>query len=921
MPGTPINSPDVKSIFSKLAVALGAAGPLAAAPEAVDFVREIRPIFAQHCYQCHGSDKQKSGLRLDVREAAFAGGEYHKPNIIPGDSAGSTLIKLVRGEHEDLRMPPKGDGLAAEAIAKLATWIDEGASWPDGVDDAELEDRSDHWAFKPLARFEEAISVDEFVARRLAAHGLTRSAAGDRLQWLRRVTFDLTGLPPTPEQVGAFLNDPGDDAYERVVEELLASPRYGERWAQHWLDVVRYADTEGFEVNTPRPQAWPYRDYVIEAFNNDTPFDRFIREQLAGDQLGEDAATGFLVTAARLLPGQIGKDAASMRLARQDELGEIVINTSEAFLGLTMGCARCHNHKFDAITAKDYYAMQAFFSGVRYGEREVRSPESTDRQAQAKALEQELRDLERRIAGHVPLAGSGVERPPVNPRLNIERFAPVKARKVRFTIRKSNLYEPCLDELEVFDTSGRNVGLAAAGAVPSASGSNVEANRHQLEFLNDGEFGNSRSWMCSTSSGWAMLEFPAEHTIDRIAWGRDREGKYEDRLAVDYRIEVADDSGRWRAVADSGDRRKGDPQADPLEALDAETRAAVASLTEEKMAAEVRLAELQQSRKVFGGVFGTPEPTYLLHRGDPEQPREEVPPAVPEVLGNLQLPLDAPEGSRRLALADWIASDDNPLTARVAVNRIWQGHFGIGLVETSNDFGRMGAAPSHPGLLDWLASEFIASGWSVKHLHRLIVLSETYRQSARIRPEGRHVDADARLLWRFPARRLEAEGLRDSILAVSGRLNLKAGGPGFDLFTARGGLSGFPPIERFEGEGLRRMIYAHKIRMERDAVFGAFDCPDAGRSVSRRRQSTTPIQALNLLNSHFTIDQAEAFVERLRREAGDDPIAQIRHAYMLAYGRAPLPQELADAERTVRAHGMRTLCRAIFNSSEFLFIP
>ena len=899
---------------------LAAGGNLGAEP--VEFVRDVRPIFEANCYRCHGAKKQKSGLRLDMRSGAFGGGEFHQPTIVPREADASHLIRFVRGDDEEMRMPPKGDGLTKNEIATLTAWVDQGAVWPDGVDLVKPEDRTDHWAFKPLAHFDADRNVDFFVREKLTACGLTMSLPADRLTWLRRVYFDLVGLPPSPEEVTAFLDDTDPGAHERVVDQLLASPRYGERWAQHWLDVVRYADTHGFEVNTPRPNAWPYRDYVIAAFNNDTPFDQFIREQLAGDQLGKDAATGFLVTAARLLPGQIGKDAASMRLARQDELGEIVINTSEAFLGLSVGCARCHNHKFDAISSKDYYSMQAFFAGVSYGDRPIQSPDSEALRKQVKELNSRVREIDHTVAGLVPLARSGVERPAVSALLNVERFAPVKARRVRFTIQKTNLYEPCIDELEVFDTRGNNIALASLGVARSASGSNVSANRHQLEFINDGEFGNERSWMCSEATGWVMLEFPDEHTIERIVWARDRNGQYTDRLALEYLIEVADESGNWQAVADSTDRRTGDTEAQAdITALDPEQLAKAKSLLDEKESIESRLAALSSSRTVFGGIFGKPEPMHLLSRGDAEQPKEEVAPAVLSALGNLALPKDAPEAERRLALANWIANAQNPLTARVAVNRIWQGHFGIGLVETANDFGRVGAAPSHPKLLDWLAAEFIRSGWSVKHLHRLIVLSDTYRQSEQIRPEAHAKDADVRLMWRFPSRRLEAESIRDAMLAVSGRLNLKTGGPGFDLFTSRGGLSGFPPVSKFEGDGLRRMIYAHKIRMEPDSVFGAFDCPDAGQGVSRRRQSTTPIQALNLFNSQFTIDESEALAQRAQKEVGEGMPAQITHVYRLAYGRDPEPVEMADAESVVRQHGLSTLCRAIFNSSEFLFIP
>lgn len=908
-----------------LAVCLNAAGQLLAAPQSIDFVRDIQPIFSQNCYSCHGEEKQKSGLRLDIREAAFEGGEYHKPNIIPGNAEASNLIHFVRGDDEEMKMPPKGDSLSAKEIATLAAWIDQGAVWPDGVDKAQLEDRTDHWSFKPLAAFDADRTIDSFIAQRLAAEGLSISPEADRLTWLRRAYFDLIGLPPAPEQVEAFLADSDSGAYERVVDALLASENYGERWAQHWLDVVRYADTHGFEVNTPRPNAWPYRDYVIEAFNSDTPFDQFIREQLAGDQLGKDAATGFLVTAARLLPGQIGKDAASMRLARQDELGEIVINTGEAFLGLSIGCARCHNHKFDAISAKDYYAMQAFFAGVSYGDRAIRSPEADALRKQEEEIKARIREIDREVAGFVPLAKSGSRRPPVSAGLNVERFVSVQARKVRFNIHKTNLYEPCVDELEVFDAAGNNVALASLGVTQSASGSNVEANRHQLEFINDGEFGNSRSWMCSEESGWVMLEFPSERTIERIVWARDRDGKYTDRLALEYSIEVADDSGEWQTIADSNDRVPFDSKEEgDLLSINSEFQAAADELLKERQAAERKLEQLANStvaRSVFGGVFGKPEPMHLLNRGDAEQPKEEVAPAVLSALGDVALAKDAPDPERRLALAEWITRTDNPLTARVAVNRIWQGHFGIGLVETSNDFGRIGAPPSHPALLDWLAAEFIRSGWSMKHMHRLIMLSATYRQSSTIHAAGQAKDSDVRLLWRYPSRRLEGEMIRDAMLAISNRLNPKKGGPGFNLFQSRGGLSGFPPVEEFRGDGLRRMIYAHKIRMEPDSIFGAFDCPDAGQSVSRRRQSTTPIQALNLFNSRFTIDGAEALAQQMQADVGSNVSAQIRRIYALAYGREPKAGELADAVSVARDHGLATVCRAVFNSNEFLFIP
>jgi hypothetical protein len=338
--------------------------PAAAADDArVDFARHVRPILERHCYKCHGEKTQESGLRLDVKQAALKGGDTEGPNIIPEKPVDSSLIRRITSKDEDQVMPPEGNPLSAAEIDVLTRWIREGAVWPDGIDTAKLEDRRDHWSFKPLRVSADESSIDRFIDIRLAENGLRRSPPADPISWLRRVTFDLNGLPPSLEDVDTFRSmlsksPDQDSAYRTVVERLLASPRYGERWAQHWLDVVRYADTHGFEVNTERPNAWPYRDYVIRAFNADTPYDRFIKEQIVGDALGQDAATGFLVTASVLLPGQVGKDEPSIRLARQDALDEIVNNIGQTFLGLSVGCARCHDHKFDPITAKDYYSMR-----------------------------------------------------------------------------------------------------------------------------------------------------------------------------------------------------------------------------------------------------------------------------------------------------------------------------------------------------------------------------------------------------------------------------------------------------------------------------------------------------------------------------------------------------------------------------------
>ena len=905
---------------------------------AVDFVREVRPIFEKHCISCHGAQKQKGGLRLDVKSAALKGGEDHGPGIVPGKPKESPVVRAVRGEDEDLKMPPK-ERLSPGEIGVLARWIEEGAVWPDGIDAAQVADPKRHWSFQPMVKAAPPVpkraswarnALDRFVLDRLEREGLGPAPEALRSVWLRRVSYDLTGLPPSPEQRVAFENDKRPDAYERVVEQLLASPRYGEHWAQHWLDVVRYADTHGFEVNTERPSAWPYRDYVIRAMNADTPYDRFVREQLAGDQLGQDAATGFLVTASVLLPGQIGADDASKRLARQDSLDEIVVNTSQTFLGLSVGCARCHNHKFDPVTARDYYSMQAFFAGVEYRDREMRTPEADEARRKAAELRKVIADLEKRLGGLVPLAQSGAQRPAVDAKINVDRFTPVHTKRVRFSIESTNSLEPCVDELEIFTVDGVNVALADRGATVTASGQIVVADRHELRFLNDGKYGNSRSWMSNERGrGWVIVEFSQEQLIERVVWGRDREGKFKDRLALQYRIEVEESEGVWRLVADARDRKvesneKGPKKEAPVfdgAGLSAEDQKKGKAWLSEKQKLETQLKLAERASLVFAGVFRTPDVIRVLYRGNPEQPQEEVVAAVPEALGSLRMESGVKEEARRMGLAEWIVRPENPLTARVMVNRVWQWHFGTGLVDTPSDFGLMGSKPTHPELLDWLAHEFVQEGWSLKKLHRLIVLSSTYRQSGQFNAGAAAKDAESRLLWRFPTRRLEAENIRDSMLAVSGGLNEAMYGVGFNLFHQRGGLAGFTPVEVLEAGNRRRMVYSHKIRREPDAVFGAFDCPDAGLSTSRRRESMTPIQALNLFNSRFALQVAKDFAARIQREGGDSSEGRIQRAFELALGRPANAQEVEEASASVRLDGGEGLCRALLNSNEFLFIP
>jgi hypothetical protein len=1007
-----------------------------------------------------------------------------------------------------------------------------------------------HWSLKPVVRpalpkvahsqWKASNPIDNFVFAKLVSAKLSPSAEASRRVLIRRLYFDLVGLPPTPAEVVTFEKDRDPSAYEKLVERLLASPHYGERWAAHWLDVVRFSESNGFEMNQPRPNAWEYRDYVIEAFNRDKPYNRFILEQFAGDLFGEEAATGFLVAGAW---DQVkSPDPVLTASQRADELHDMVSTTGSAFLGLTVGCARCHNHKFDPVPQVDYYAIKACLAGVQHGERPVRTSDDAIRAAKAERQRGELAELERVLEKFEPMAMTGrivmldpepafnsrvirllkpakvrtfpsgkargeredagdAERLPnntrgflawsnslnadllvcepglagrfriwvswaananhttdarfilapdgdlettnrhvaiarvderrfangtgevrdkslwsgfydggaweltkdskillrdgtndaiatisqialveekiafegaeqrgtprflraaVNPQRNVEHFPSVKAQRLRFTISRTTDAEPCIDELEVFSVGPNpgNVALASAGTKASASSVFPNSDIHRIEHINDGKVGNSHSWISNErGKGWVQLEFPKEIAINRVVWARDREEKFSDRLAVDYRIEVAVGSNDWVEVASSRDRvpyvsGRASPSDLTSRGASSDDARELKELLEKRTKLEASIRELTTAPMVYAGKLDAePEPTHRLQRGDAMQQREVVEPGVlsavkiafrvekhrtdgadPSGLAPRGEPLTSDQ-QRRLALARWIADPANPLPARVMVNRIWQHHFGEGLVSTPSDFGKKGAAPSHPELLDWLAAEFAAPTvpttreeknlvpWSIKHLHRLLVTSTAYRQASASRPEGGAIDAGSRLLWRFPPERLEAEPLRDSILSVSGKLDLKAGGPGFSAFEPNDNyVRVYNPKKEFGPPEWRRMIYMTKVRMQQDSTFGAFDCPDGGQIAPKRMHSTTPLQALNLLNSEFIVQQSGFFAERLKREAGASADAQTKLAYELAYSRSPEPKELSGARAFIAQHGLELFCRAIFNSNEFIFV-
>jgi hypothetical protein len=915
-----------RSHLTTCLVLLAAAAPAWTAPPS--FEREVGPLLRERCLKCHSGGRPRGDLDLTSQAGLRAGGDSG-PVVQPGKAADSLLFQHVR----DGKMPPK-QPLSAAEVELLRRWIDAGVTWdgPNLSPPGKAEVRragADWWSLQPVrrpplprvARSDWCRTpIDAFVLARLEASGLAPAPEADRRTLLRRLTLDLTGLLPTPEEIDAFAADRAAGAYERVVDRLLASPAYGERWGRHWLDVVRFAESHGYEQNTLRPSAWPYRDYVIRAFNRDVPYPQFVREQLAGDAAGGDllseAATGFLVGGPHDLV--VNATVEGKRQQRMDDLFDMVSTTGTTFLGLTVGCARCHDHKFDPITQRDFYGLQAVFAGVEHGERPSGVADAS-RRREAAALRDELTRLERECDRHGPPAagpGATAKRPPVSPERNVERFAPLTARFVRFTVTATtDGTEPCVDELEVYGPGGlSNLALASAGARPSASSVYEGSPLHKVEHVNDGRLGNGRSWISrERGAGWVQVELPKACVIDRVVWGRDRERKYRDRLAREYRVEVSADGTHWKAVAGSWDRLAPGEDGPP-------PPAALARLLARRKDLGARVAELEQPQMVYCGQFREPEPTYVLKRGDPMQKLDEVGPAgVAAVRPAFALKANATERERRLALADWVASADNPLTARVLVNRVWHWHFGQGLVRTPSDFGSNGDRPSHPELLDWLAHDFMDGGWRLKRLHRLIVLSAAYRQSSEANPKAQAVDAGNRLLWRHTPRRLEAEAIRDTMLQVSGALDRRMGGPGYHLWDYSGYVIVFKPKADPGPEALRRMVYQFKPRLQQDGTFGAFDCPDATATAPRRNVSTTALQALNLLNDPFVHGQAQRFAGRLHCEAGDDPAAQVHRAFRLAFEREPSATEAEASLRLVREHGLAVLCRVLFNANEFVF--
>jgi len=1095
-------------------------------PEQLEhFERRVRPVLVEHCYPCHSVEggKQKGGLRLDTRDAARAGGET-RPAIVPGQPAASLLMEATRYGNPSLQMPPDGR-LPDAVIADLERWIADGAAdpreevspSPAGVASTVAETPSAHWAFQPPREVvPPAVAdvtwvkspLDRFVLSRLEAAGLSPAPPADRRTWLRRVTFDLTGLPATPDEVAAFLADDSPESFARVVDRLLASPHYGERWARHWLDVARYADSNGQDENKAMANAWRYRDYVINAFNRDKPFDQFIHEQLAGDLLPPSpdervnferwTATGFLVLGPKMLAEQ---DKPKLEM---DVVDEQIDTVSRAFLGLTVSCARCHDHKFDPVPARDYYALAGIFKSTKtmgdlsfvskWNERAIATAEELARakdfaaatnaaQAAVKkaaaGADAAVRQHWRSLAGAYLAAATELHRAhPAGPETNIlaaaatERglHAPTLQRWLDHLLRPSDPAMPSpLAPFLVDEEAARTFPDAVAAAQRSVSqrlptmpqyapgrfghalrcgGENYLVEPHAIELepahltfeawvrpTNQGRDGETRRWIINKNPNeWAdghyalvinrdqagaYLNIGGGATNVHEAWsasgavplnewthlactfdgnvltiyvngrpaGSSLVGRGRTTGSGSLQIARREDGFTYfkglidevrvynRALTDAEvARRFSDPQVELSAGLLRHWSFDPQDDEGRRLLAQDQLHELLSSRE---GLLRPPldeRPFYTAeHLAEVEARERErdallkaAPPALPVVLAvekgkpvelpvhirgshlNLApdpvprgfirvlhqpVPPPVPEAeSGRLQLAQWLTHPEHPLTGRVLVNRVWQAMFGEGLVRTPDNFGLRGDAPTHPELLDWLARGFVRGGWSLKQLHRTIALSATYRMSAAFDARAAEADPDNRLLWRMNRRRLEAEQLRDALLAVSGQLDRTMGGTLVEWKNAD-----YAPGDTVSAASRRRAVYLPVVRDRVYDVFTIFDFANPGTGASRRAATVVSHQALFFLNSPFVKEQARQLVLAVFAGADTDE-ERLGRIYGLALGRTPTAEEgaraLAHVSRVAamaspgaeadphaaRLAGWISFCQALLASSEFLYL-
>ena len=979
-----------------------------AAGRTVDFVADVQPIFAKACYSCHGPEDQSSDYRLDLRSSALKGGDIGGA-IVPGDSAASPLIRYVAGLEDGMLMPAEGDPLSPDQIGILRSWIDQGASWPDAAD-AKVKDKADHWAFKPLANTAIPTGqhsgwgrtpIDAFILKSLEANNMRPSEPADRRTLIRRVTFDLTGLPPTLEELDAFIADESPQAYEKVVDRLLASPRYGERWARHWMDVVHFAETHGHDQDRPRPNAWPYRDYLISSLNDDKPYARFVEEQLAGDVLYPDdpqaiVATGFIAAGPWDESSQLNivDDTVDKKIARNLDRDDMVTTAMQTFTSMTVGCARCHNHKFDPISQRDYYRLQAVFAGVDRANR----PYDADRQkheTRLALLKQKKALNENDPAAVATLSGPGAWKEIAEweeryrseatawVALIPESFASSGGATAERQADGSILYGGTRPDVDTYtivaQTDQRNITAIRLEVLPDdrlpkkGPGRQDNGNLHLSELVvhvwpTSDPAARRQIALKNPSADFDQTGWTLAMAIDgkpETAWGiypevsKRHVGVFElaEPLAGDQPFTLSftleQKHGAGHLIGRPRLSVTGSPQPVRASALPDAIAAIVATPVAQRnpeqtleLARHVRHAAIEEQLAALGppqmvyaaandfqpeGNFTpakTPRPIHILRRGDINNPAEEVGPGaltcVPGLESELEFADQNSEGSRRAALARWITDPRNVLTWRSIVNRVWHYHFGRGIVATPSDFGHMGAAPSHPELLDWLAADFIANGGQLKRLHKQIVTSAVYMQSSKQNTEYDSRDADNRLLWRMNRTRLDAESVRDAVLATSGKLDLTMGGPSVKQFIETPGLHVTPNVDYLNFDvdsagSYRRSVYRFLFRTLPDPFMDCLDCADASQLTATRNTSVTALQALAMLNNRFMVRQSEHFAARLAT-ISSDRTTQIQAAYKLAFGRMPTDKETAALGQYAEKHTLANACRLLLNSNEFMFV-
>ena len=1000
----------------------------AVAEENSDFARGVGLVFERHCLQCHNDSEKKGGLSLTTAKAALAGGESGAI-IEPGKPDSSLILDFITGDKPEM---PKGKPpLKADQVEAIRQWITAGAKWPEGL---VLRDKAvadaNWWSLTPIIRppvpqfagddqRRIRTPIDAFILAKLRERKLAPAPEADKRSLIRRLYFDLVGLPPTPEEIEAFVADKDDKAYEKLVERLLASPQYGERWARHWLDVVHFGETHGYDKDKPRPNAWPYRDYVIRALNEDKPFGRFVQEQIAGDVLFPDSrdgieALGFLSAGPWDFIGhaEVPETKIDGKVARHLDRDDMVTNTMQTFCSLTVQCAQCHNHKFDPITQEDYYSLQAVFAAIDRTDKSYDVDSQVARQrrelvARQSSLLARKETIDKQIA-----AAAGPRLAELDAKIAAARKAQdSKARPVEFGYHSNielrqdvtkwvqvELKEPtAIGAIVLYPCDDDFNSIGAGFGFPL---------RYKVEIGDDAAFAADVRTVADFSQADVAKPGLAAQKIDvggkTARYIRITATRLAPRLANDFifaiaEMEVLDAAGknvaasgmvtsldsieappRWRrtnlvdglypgvsiAAAEQVPLLERERAELFSKATTAEVRQDLETTDKELAAVKESLAKLPPQSVCYVGAVHTgsgtfvgtgangskPRPIFLLERGNVTKPAVEVGPGALSAISTLparfELSADHAEGQRRAALANWITDPKNPLTWRSIVNRVWQYHFGRGIVDTPNDFGRNGQLPSHLELLDWLAAEFRDGKQSLKDLHRMIVLSTTYRQVSgyegrRVRgkgddphtltpshphtriPSANTVDADNRLLWRANRRRLEAEAIRDSVLAVSGKLDQTMGGASFQDFVIDKPEHS-PHYEYHlhdpdDPKSHRRSIYRFIVRSQQQPFMTTLDCADPSMQVDKRNESLSALQALALLNNGFMVTMAKHYAAKLDARGGD-LTAKIDWAVYECLGRPATAEEREAFVAYAQQHGLPNLCRVLFNLNEFVFV-